>query len=68
MGSPNALRRRGFASENHASVHPAVMATLAEANRDHAGAYGDDPCAFDTTEDDVDQLAQQLAALLERGA
>lgn len=33
----------GFASDNNASVHPAVMAALAAANHDHVVAYGDDP-------------------------
>jgi threonine aldolase len=35
--------RRGFASDNHAGVHPEVMAAIAAANEGHAGAYGDDP-------------------------
>jgi threonine aldolase len=34
---------RGFASDNHAGVHPEVMAAIAAANEGHAGAYGDDP-------------------------
>ena len=34
---------RGFASDNYAGAHPAVLAALAEANRDHAAAYGIDP-------------------------
>jgi threonine aldolase len=34
---------RGFASDNHAAVHPEVMAALAAANEGHAGAYGEDP-------------------------
>jgi threonine aldolase len=33
----------GFASDNHAGVHPEVMAALAAANEGHAGAYGADP-------------------------
>lgn len=32
-----------FASDNSATVHPAVMEALAEANRGHSVAYGDDP-------------------------
>jgi len=32
-----------FGSDNHSGVHPAVLAALAEANSEHAGAYGDDP-------------------------
>jgi threonine aldolase len=34
---------RGFASDNFAGVHPRVLARLAEVNRGHAMAYGDDP-------------------------
>lgn len=34
--------RRGFASDNAAAVHPAVLEKLAEANVGHAHAYGDD--------------------------
>ena len=32
-----------FGSDNHSGVHPAVLGALAEANSEHAGAYGDDP-------------------------
>ena len=32
-----------FASDNHAGVHPDVLAALAGANDGHAGAYGGDP-------------------------
>lgn len=34
---------RGFGSDNHAGVHPEVLAAIAEANAGHAHAYGDDP-------------------------
>src|SRR3954447_8011602 len=34
---------RAFASDNHAGAHPDVLAAVAEANADHAIAYGDDP-------------------------
>ena len=34
---------RGFASDNYAGIHPEVLAAIAEANVDHAVAYGDDP-------------------------
>jgi threonine aldolase len=34
---------RAFASDNYAGAHPDVLAALAEANRDHAISYGDDP-------------------------
>jgi threonine aldolase len=33
----------GFASDNHAGVHPEVMAAVAAANEGHAAAYGADP-------------------------
>jgi threonine aldolase len=36
-------QRPGFASDNHAGVHPEVMAAIAAANEGHAGAYGADP-------------------------
>jgi threonine aldolase len=35
--------RPGFASDNHAGVHPDVMAAVAGANEGHAAAYGGDP-------------------------
>jgi threonine aldolase len=35
--------RRGFASDNHAGVHPEVMEAIAAANEGHAAAYGADP-------------------------
>jgi threonine aldolase len=35
--------RRGFASDNHAGVHPEVMAAIAAANDGHAASYGADP-------------------------
>ena len=34
---------RGFGSDNHAGVHPEVLAAIADANSGHAHAYGDDP-------------------------
>ena len=33
---------RGFASDNYAGAHPAVLAALAEANGGHQAAYGED--------------------------
>ena len=35
--------RKGFASDNHAGVHPEVLQALATANGGHVGAYGADP-------------------------
>ena len=34
---------KGFASDNHAGAHPAVLAAIADANDGHAVAYGADP-------------------------
>ncbi|WP_283139524.1 threonine aldolase family protein [Rhizohabitans arisaemae] len=39
---PNATTPANFASDNHAGVHPAVMAAIAEANIGDAPAYGAD--------------------------
>ena len=33
---------RGFASDNYSGAHPEVLAAIADANRGHAGAYGED--------------------------
>jgi threonine aldolase len=35
--------KRGFASDNAATIHPEVMAAIAEANVGHAYGYGHDP-------------------------
>jgi threonine aldolase len=35
--------RPGFASDNHAGVHPDVLAAIVSANEGHAAAYGSDP-------------------------
>lgn len=35
--------KKSFASDNNSGVHPRVMEALAEANRGHCTAYGDDP-------------------------
>lgn len=37
------MHPRGFASDNYAGAHPEVLAAIAEANADHAPAYGADP-------------------------
>lgn len=34
--------KRGFGSDNHSGVSPEVLQAIAEANREHALAYGDD--------------------------
>ncbi|HER07859.1 MAG TPA: low specificity L-threonine aldolase [Bacteroides sp.] len=35
--------RRGFASDNNAGVHPAILDAMGAANQGHVIAYGDDP-------------------------
>ena len=37
------MNKRGFASDNNSGVHPEIMHSLAEANKGHTVAYGDDP-------------------------
>ncbi|HYW95794.1 MAG TPA: beta-eliminating lyase-related protein, partial [Bacteroidales bacterium] len=37
------MNKRGFASDNNAGVHPAILEALAGANEGHTIAYGDDP-------------------------
>ena len=34
---------KGFASDNNAGVHPAILKAMEEANKAHAVGYGDDP-------------------------
>jgi threonine aldolase len=41
---------RGFGSDNHASVHPAVLEAIDSANMGHAHGYGDDPWTQRATE------------------
>ncbi len=41
---------RSFGSDNHSGVHPRIMEALAEINRDHAVAYGDDPWTVEARE------------------
>lgn len=43
MDPSERIDRRGFASDNCASVHPEVLAALAAANGGHADSYGADP-------------------------
>ena len=37
------MNKRGFASDNNSGVHPCIMKALADANKGHCIAYGDDP-------------------------
>lgn len=43
------MAKRGFASDNNAGVHPAILEAMASANQGHAIAYGDDPLTEKTT-------------------
>ncbi len=43
------MSKRGFASDNNAGVHPAILEAMASANEGHAIAYGDDPLTQRTT-------------------
>ena len=42
---------RGFGSDNHAGVHPEVLASIVSANEGHAHAYGADPWTEAATAD-----------------
>lgn len=42
LTSHDELSSRGFASDNHAGVHPEILAALVAANTGHQPAYGDD--------------------------
>ncbi len=42
MSGPPSPAPRGFASDNHAGVHPEVLEALAAANHGHAASYGAD--------------------------
>jgi threonine aldolase len=45
---PSALNKgsRNFASDNNAGVHPEILEAIAQANRGHVVAYGDDPYTY----------------------
>jgi len=49
---------RSFASDNNASVHPAVLEAIRRANNGPAAAYGDDP----HTESAVERFREQFGA------
>ncbi|PKN31427.1 MAG: threonine aldolase, partial [Deltaproteobacteria bacterium HGW-Deltaproteobacteria-20] len=40
---------RGFGSDNHAGVHPEVIASIMSANLGHAHGYGEDPWTAEAT-------------------
>ncbi|MCP4312314.1 MAG: low specificity L-threonine aldolase [Bacteroidetes bacterium] len=43
------MSKRGFASDNNAGVHPAILEAMASVNGGHVIAYGDDPVTIETT-------------------
>ena len=43
------MSKRGFASDNNAGVHPAILDAMAKVNCGHTIAYGDDPVTIETT-------------------
>ncbi len=43
------MSKRGFASDNNAGVHPAILDAMPKVNGGHAIAYGDDPVTMETT-------------------
>lgn len=43
--------KRGFGSDNHAGVHPQILASFAEANIEHAPSYGTDDWTEQAIED-----------------
>jgi len=47
---------KGFGSDNHAGVHPQVLAAIEAANEGHAHAYGDDPWTRRAVELILDKL------------
>ena len=61
MGStPVQFEPKGFGSDNHASVHPAVIQSLITANVDHAHSYGLDPL--------TERVEQKVSELFETKA
>ena len=45
MSEPNATK--GFGSDNHAGVHPAIMESLVHINSGHSPSYGTDPLSHE---------------------
>jgi threonine aldolase len=41
--------KRGFASDNNAGVHPAILEAMSKVNAGHEIAYGDDQYTIDVT-------------------
>ena len=61
MTSPE---RRGFASDNNATVHPEVLEAIAAANVGHASAYGHDPLTAHVQELFRTHFGEQASAFL----
>ena len=57
---PVQFEPKGFGSDNHASVHPAVIQSLITANVDHAHSYGLDPL--------TERVEKKVAELFETAA
>jgi threonine aldolase len=55
---------KGFASDNYAAAHPAVLAAIAEANEGHAAAYGADPWTARAEELLREHFGEQAQSLL----
>jgi threonine aldolase len=50
------MTKRGFASDNNAGVHPAILEAMAKVNEGHQVGYGDDP----VTHQAVDRFRQEF--------
>jgi threonine aldolase len=54
--------RRGFASDNAATVHPEVLAAITEANVGHAYGYGHDPLTERLADRFIEHFGEQARA------
>jgi threonine aldolase len=55
---------RGFASDNAATIHPAVLASIARVNVGHARGYGHDDCTRRTQALFAEQFGQRARAYM----
>lgn len=53
--------KRGFGSDNHSGISPEILKAIADANVDHALAYGDDEYCARTTELFKQEFGQQAS-------
>lgn len=58
------MEMRSFASDNHAGVPPEILAAIAEANSDHAPAYGEDRWTARAEQCFREQLGERARAFL----